>query len=81
MWPNPQFPTDLVTFTEEIFNGKLHFLYSDINEVIKKLYADVLHVANNFREEHLKLKKTHESFSYHNGLRNPGNSIKKVNYF
>ena len=28
MWPNPQFSTDLVTFTEEIFNGKLHFLCS-----------------------------------------------------
>ena len=28
MWPNslfPQFPADLVTFTEEIFNGELHF--------------------------------------------------------
>ena len=25
-----QFPTDLVTFTEEIFNGKLHILCSDI---------------------------------------------------
>ena len=25
---NPQFPADLVTFTEEIFNGKLHFLCS-----------------------------------------------------
>ena len=24
MWPNPQFPADLVTFTEEIFNGKLN---------------------------------------------------------
>ena len=29
MWPNPQFPDDLVTFTEEILNGKLHFLFSD----------------------------------------------------
>ena len=28
MWPNPQETADLVTFTEEIFNGKLHFLYS-----------------------------------------------------
>ena len=28
MWPNPQFPADLVTFTEEIVNGKLHFLCS-----------------------------------------------------
>ena len=25
MWPNPQGPADLVTFTEEILKGKLHF--------------------------------------------------------
>ena len=31
MWPNPQFPADLVTFTEEICNGKLHFLCSIIS--------------------------------------------------
>ena len=29
MWPNLQFPADLVTFTEEILNEKLHFLCSD----------------------------------------------------
>ena len=28
MWPNPQETVDFVTFTEEIFNGKLHFLRS-----------------------------------------------------
>ena len=28
MWPNPQETADLVTFAEEIFNGKLHFLCS-----------------------------------------------------
>ena len=28
MWPNPQENADLVTFTEEILNGKLHFLCS-----------------------------------------------------
>ena len=28
MWPNPQFPADLVSFTEEIFNGKRHILCS-----------------------------------------------------
>ena len=28
MWPNTQFPADLVTFTEEILNGKLYFLCS-----------------------------------------------------
>ena len=29
MWPNPQETVDLVTFTEEILNGKFHFLCSD----------------------------------------------------
>ena len=28
MWPNPQFPADLATFTEEILHGKLHILCS-----------------------------------------------------
>ena len=28
MWPNLQFPGDLVTFTEEILNEKFHFLCS-----------------------------------------------------
>ena len=28
MWLNPEFPADLFTFTEEICNGKLHFLCS-----------------------------------------------------
>ena len=30
MWSNPHFPLDMVTFTEEILNGKLYFLCSDI---------------------------------------------------
>ena len=29
MWPNPQENCGLVTFTEEILNGKLHFLCSE----------------------------------------------------
>ena len=29
MWPNPQFPSDLFIYTEEIPNEKLHFLYCD----------------------------------------------------
>ena len=29
MEPNPQFPVDLVKFTEEILNGKLRFLCSE----------------------------------------------------
>ena len=31
MSPNPQETADLVTFTEEILNGKLHFLCSVYN--------------------------------------------------
>ena len=33
MLANPQSLADLVTFTEEILNGKLHFLCSDIKIV------------------------------------------------
>ena len=28
MWPNSQEAADLVAFTEEILNGKIHFLWS-----------------------------------------------------
>ena len=34
MWPNPPETADLVTFTEEILNGKLHFLCNVSNQVI-----------------------------------------------
>ena len=39
MWPNPQETADLVTFTEEVLNGKPHFLcsvYSVWKEVTHK---------------------------------------------
>ena len=32
MWPNPQEAADLVTFTEEILNGKLHFLFFEVRK-------------------------------------------------
>ena len=38
MWPNPQETADLVTFTEEILNGKLHFLWSVRPEVVNELF-------------------------------------------
>ena len=31
MWPNLQFPLDLVKLTDEIPNGNLHFLRSEEN--------------------------------------------------
>ena len=33
MWPNPKETADLVTFTEEVLNGKLHFSHSDRSSV------------------------------------------------
>ena len=34
MWTNLQFSADLGTFTEEILNGKLHFLCSDFRKTV-----------------------------------------------
>ena len=45
MWPNPRETADLVTFTEEIPNGKLHFLCSARrlwwkHEIIKSIWQN-----------------------------------------
>ena len=37
MWPNPQFPADLVTFAEETLNGKLYFLCSKVSNLLALL--------------------------------------------
>ena len=39
MWTNPQFPADLVTFTEEILNGKFHFLCSEYTRKLLFFYC------------------------------------------
>ena len=43
MQTNPQFPADLVPFTEEILNGKLHFLCSELYLVCKKISGNFYH--------------------------------------
>ena len=40
MWSSPQFPADLVTLTEKILNGKLHFLCSVWTSLIKSFPFD-----------------------------------------
>ena len=45
MWPNPQFPADLISFTEEIHNGNLHFVCSVTLNVILYLFGHVLKIA------------------------------------
>ena len=36
MWPNSQETANLVPFTEDMLNGKLHFLSSDATDKSKK---------------------------------------------
>ena len=50
MWPNSQETEDLVTFTEEFFNGKVHFLCSDAYG-IKMNISDSLLTKNLGRQE------------------------------
>ena len=55
MWPNPQEAADLVTFTEEILNGKLHssvqciFLWFMIGKLMRNSHAWTVQ----FGSEHL----------------------------
>ena len=38
MWPNPQFPVDLVTFTEELLYGNfIFFVVTESHSVIMKI--------------------------------------------
>ena len=49
MGPNPQFPPDVVTFTEEILNGKLQFLCS------VTYYDDCLKLKDKFNQRSLTI--------------------------
>ena len=44
MWANLQETADLVTFTEEILNRKLHFLYSEKSVLSESLFWNYLNV-------------------------------------
>ena len=43
MGTNTQFPADLVKFTEEILNGKLHFLCSALSVLLRDAFVIILH--------------------------------------
>ena len=64
MWPNPQEAADLVTFTEEILDGKLHLLCSDTfyGSVLEKKKA----FNGNIGDPFLK-RKTHAPARYYRG--------------
>ena len=42
MRTNQWFPADLVTFTEEILNGKLYFLCGDVKQILEAPDKDFL---------------------------------------
>ena len=46
MWLNPQETADLVTFTEEILNGKLHFLCNGNGKGISRNFICDLRMTN-----------------------------------
>ena len=59
MWSNPQFPADLVTFTEKILNGKRDFLFSvtvfiSVSVFIKEIGLNVFYY--NFQPIYLHSK-------------------------
>ena len=57
MWPNPEFPADLVTFTEEILNGKVHFLCNAERRIeTQDCSKDKMHYGEKAKEDNLKLR-------------------------
>ena len=78
MWPNPQFPSDLVPFTEEILNGKPYFLCSDTANVVKDIFIspteDIQQKITPSREKVLTLINIQNT----NPRRNLGNVTKVV---
>ena len=61
MWPNPQETMDLVTFTAEILNGKLHFLCSVLNHCML-LFTCMLLYDNFFGVYHHATNKIRNQF-------------------
>ena len=70
MWPNPQQTPDLVTFTEEILNGKLHFLcsvcYTDRNIIVEELKLQAVRInkiSQHFRKMSISLWLNWQAYS------------------
>ena len=57
MWANPQFAADLVTFTEEILYGKLHFLCSENSRTVASEMFKICRVFNSITEWYFLRKK------------------------
>ena len=67
MWTNLQETADLVTFTEEILDRKLHFLccVAFINDGESFFIFELLHFRRNLERIHYKLDKVLDLKKYH----------------
>ena len=68
MWPNPKFPADLVTFTENTLNGKLHFLSSVFAKKTRVFSVQQQEERKIFLYSKIRVsKKGHMFLKYQNG--------------
>ena len=58
MLPNTQFPVDLVSYTGEILNGKLYFLYSVRKWISSKHKTDADKAGHAYTNARHKVKST-----------------------
>ena len=86
MWPNPQFPVDLVTFTEGILNEKSHFCavyyfwysvaqYPNINKDLKQWLLNLNKMLNHKRGKEILLVAELVVFDHNIKLRLKHNEI------
>ena len=75
MWPNQQFLADLVTFTEEILNGKLNFLCSvttNTNKIVEKetLLVNSDEIAKTFKRHFTETAEKLNTFEWPSNTEN-----------
>ena len=56
MWLNPQISADLVSFTKEILNEKLHFLCSENTSIQSEAVTWRFSIKKDFLKKFVKLK-------------------------
>ena len=56
MWPNPQFPGELVTLTEQNLNGKLHFCVVSAGDSVPENHICWKQTKSNISEKSAKNK-------------------------
>ena len=79
MWPNPQFPADLITLSEEILNGKLYFLYSGTSASLQFVDVFMMYRSTALVENGLtkNIPLSYGSPRYFPGLLNPSETYMK----